>query len=148
MSAVCDVIYYGLFAPIGSKCSIERKNKTAPGKIYCCCKLSIFYLKFFRYSLKFGENNLRWVILLIILTVWTCGVTDMPRGESGSPKKRAAATDLHERLSKDELIKRLKVSLKHFFQFRNVLLLLVCFRWHFKWIFFEKTIGCRQCLHR
>lgn len=33
----------------------------------------------------------------------------MPRGESGaSPKKRAAATDLHERLSKDELIKRLK----------------------------------------
>lgn len=35
----------------------------------------------------------------------------MPRGESGSsPKKRAAATDLHERLSKDELIKRLKVS--------------------------------------
>ena len=36
---------------------------------------------------------------------------DMPRGESGSsPRKRAAATDLHERLSKDELIKRLKVS--------------------------------------
>lgn len=36
---------------------------------------------------------------------------DMPRGESGSsPKKRAAATDLHERLGKDELIKRLKVS--------------------------------------
>jgi len=37
----------------------------------------------------------------------------MPRGVSGSsssPKKRAAATDLHERLSKDELIKRLKVS--------------------------------------
>ena len=35
----------------------------------------------------------------------------MPRGESGSsPRKRAAATDLHERLSKDELIKRLKVS--------------------------------------
>lgn len=33
----------------------------------------------------------------------------MPRGESGSsPKKRAAATELHERLSKDELIKRLK----------------------------------------
>lgn len=35
----------------------------------------------------------------------------MPRNESGSsPRKRAAATDLHERLSKDELIKRLKVS--------------------------------------
>lgn len=33
----------------------------------------------------------------------------MPRNESGSsPRKRAAATDLHERLSKDELIKRLK----------------------------------------
>ncbi|XP_015769541.1 PREDICTED: sister chromatid cohesion protein PDS5 homolog A-B-like [Acropora digitifera] len=33
----------------------------------------------------------------------------MPRGEPGSsPRKRAAATDLHERLSKDELIKRLK----------------------------------------
>lgn len=36
---------------------------------------------------------------------------EMPRGESGSsPRKRAAATDLHERLGKDELIKRLKVS--------------------------------------
>ena len=35
----------------------------------------------------------------------------MPRGEAGSsPKKRAAATDLHDKLSKDELIKRLKVS--------------------------------------
>lgn len=34
---------------------------------------------------------------------------EMPRGESGSsPRKRAAATELHERLSKDELIKRLK----------------------------------------
>ncbi|KAJ7363327.1 Sister chromatid cohesion protein PDS5 A [Desmophyllum pertusum] len=34
----------------------------------------------------------------------------MPRGESGSSpkKKRAAATDLHGKLSKDELIKRLK----------------------------------------
>ncbi|KAL9973177.1 hypothetical protein ACROYT_G019595 [Oculina patagonica] len=33
----------------------------------------------------------------------------MPRREAGSsPKKRAASTDLHDRLSKDELIKRLK----------------------------------------
>ena len=41
----------------------------------------------------------------------------MPRGEQGSsPRKRAAATDLHERLSKDELIKRLKVSISFFFQ--------------------------------
>ena len=40
----------------------------------------------------------------------------MPRGEPGSsPRKRAAATDLHERLSKDELIKRLKVSISFFF---------------------------------
>ena len=40
----------------------------------------------------------------------------MPRGEPGSsPRKRAAATDLHERLSKDELIKRLKVSISLFF---------------------------------
>ena len=39
----------------------------------------------------------------------------MPRGETGSsPKKRAASTELHERLSKDELIKRLKVSINRF----------------------------------
>lgn len=40
---------------------------------------------------------------------------EMPRGESGSsPRKRAAATELHERLSKDELIKRLKVRTDRF----------------------------------
>ena len=45
----------------------------------------------------------------------------MPRGESGSsPKKRAAATDLHERLSKDELIKRLKVSIRSFLNVKNI----------------------------
>ena len=45
----------------------------------------------------------------------------MPRGESGSsPKKRAAATDLHERLSKDELIKRLKVSENNVLKGRKV----------------------------
>ena len=44
----------------------------------------------------------------------------MPRGESGSsPRKRAAATDLHERLGKDELIKRLKVSEDNFRNDRN-----------------------------
>ena len=31
--------YYGLFAPIGSKCSIERENKTAPEKVYYCTKV-------------------------------------------------------------------------------------------------------------
>ena len=31
--------YYGLFAPIGSKCSIERENKTAPEKVYYCTKI-------------------------------------------------------------------------------------------------------------
>lgn len=51
----------------------------------------------------------------------------MPRGESGSPKKRAAATDLHERLSKDELIKRLKVILKHFFQLKKCVIIACVF---------------------
>ena len=44
---------------------------------------------------------------------------EMPRGESGSsPRKRAAATELHERLSKDELIKRLKVRTDRVYEYQ------------------------------